>query len=171
MPWPAPPNPMVLARQAGLVPEVAEQLQYHVHSHLDVFINGRKVRIPAGIGIDIHGSDVHEFPMPDGSIAYGGIAHGCKKACISSLHTHDDTGILHTETKTPTPNTLGQFFVEWGVRLSKTCIGSYCSRVQFWVNGKRYAGEPGKIRLANKTEIAVVVGRGPKNIPSKFPTF
>jgi hypothetical protein len=161
---------MARARQAGLVPEVNEHLTYHVHSHLDVFINGRKVRIPAGIGIDTHGSDVHEFPLPDGSVAYGGIRK-CKQVCISPLHTHDDTGILHTETSAPEPNTLGEFFVEWHVKLSKTCIGTFCRHVQFWVNGKRYLGDPRKILLANKTEIAIVVGTPPKKIPSKFPTI
>jgi hypothetical protein len=168
MPWPAPPNPMALARTAGLVPEVNEHLEYHVHSHLDVFIGGKKIRVPAGIGIDIHGSDVHAFPMPDGSVAYGGIRK-CKRVCISPLHTHDDTGILHTETSTPSPNRLGQFFVEWGVRLGKRCIGAYCKNVRFWVNGKPYAGDPRRILLANLTDIVITVGTPPKNIPSKFP--
>ena len=50
--WPAPPNPMALTVKAGLVPERAEFLQYHVHAHLDVFFNGESVTVPAGIGID-----------------------------------------------------------------------------------------------------------------------
>ena len=50
--WPAPANPMELTRGAGLVPERAEFLQYHVHAHLDVFFNGDPVTVPAGIGID-----------------------------------------------------------------------------------------------------------------------
>ena len=158
---------MALARAAGLVPEVNEHLDYHVHSHLDVFLNGKKVRVPAGIGIDTHGSDVHEFPMPDGTVAYGGITR-CKKPCISPLHTHDDTGILHTETSTPTPNRLGQFFVEWGVRLTRTCVGRYCKHVSFWVNGKRFTKDPRTILLADRLEIAIVVGTPPKRIPSKF---
>jgi hypothetical protein len=149
------------------VPEVNEHLEFHVHSHLDVYLNGKKVRIPAGIGIDIHGSDVHRFPMSDGTVAYGGIVK-CKQPCISPLHTHDDTGVLHTETSTATPNTLGQFFVEWGVRLSKTCIGSYCRQVSVWVNGKRYGKDPRRILLADRTEIAIVVGTPPAKIPSKF---
>jgi len=159
---------MALARQAGLVPEVNEHLEYHVHSHLDVFIDGKKIRIPAGIGIDVHGSDVHRFPMPDGSVAYGGITK-CRDVCISPLHTHDDTGILHTETSTPSPNRLGQFFIEWGVRLTRTCVGPYCKNVQVWVNGKRYRGDPRKILLANLTEIVITVGTPPKSIPAKFP--
>ena len=52
-PYPAPSNPMALAAKAGLVPEDAEQLQYHVHSHLDVFVDGTHIIVPAGLGIDI----------------------------------------------------------------------------------------------------------------------
>src|SRR4051794_32473983 len=52
-PWPAPPDPLRRARAAGLTPERREQLAYHVHAHLDVFVNGRVVRVPAGIGIEI----------------------------------------------------------------------------------------------------------------------
>src|SRR5262249_40034348 len=51
-PWPAPQNPMALTCKAGLIPEKAEFLQYHVHAHLDVFVNGRPLFVPAGIGID-----------------------------------------------------------------------------------------------------------------------
>jgi hypothetical protein len=51
--WPAPPPDRVieLATAAGLVPETAERLTYHVHAHLDVFVNGRRQTVPAGIGI------------------------------------------------------------------------------------------------------------------------
>jgi len=34
--WPRPPNQMQLAVKAGLVPEVAEELKFHVHAHLDI---------------------------------------------------------------------------------------------------------------------------------------
>ena len=39
-PWDAPGDPMALTCAAGLVPEKAEFLQYHVHAHLDVFVDG-----------------------------------------------------------------------------------------------------------------------------------
>jgi hypothetical protein len=168
VPWPAPQNPMALTRAAGLVPEVNEHLNFHVHSHLDVFLSGKHVRVPAGIGIDIKDPAVKHGPMPDGSTAYGGIVK-CKHVCISPLHTHDDTGVLHTETTKPVPNRLGQFFTEWNVRLSRTCVGSYCKRVSFYVNGRRYRGDPRAILLADLTEIAIVIGSPPKTIPSAFP--
>ena len=64
--WPAPPNPMQLTRKAGLTPETHEFVFLHVHSHLDVFVKGKKVVVPAGIGIDVHNPAVHTFPAPDG---------------------------------------------------------------------------------------------------------
>jgi hypothetical protein len=169
-PWPAPSDPMALTRKAGLVPEVNEHLEFHVHSHLDIFVNGKKVKIPAGIGIDTKDRAVHSGQVPDGSTAYGGIVK-CPKVCISPLHTHADYGLLHTETTKPKPNTLGQFFVEWNVRLDSRCVGGYCKpdSIAVYVNGKSYTGDPRQILLADHTEIAIVIGTPPKRIPKSFP--
>lgn len=168
-PWPAPPDPMRRTRLAGLVPEPAELLAYHVHSHLDVFVNGRAVQVPAGIGINIHDPGVHRFDTPIGA-AYGGISL-CDKPCISPLHTHDRSGVLHTESATPKPNRLGQLFTEWGVRLDASCVGGYCrppAAIAVYVNGKRYAGDPRAIGLADHREIAIVIGSPPKQIPASY---
>ena len=167
-PWPAPKSPLPLVVAAGLKPERKETLIHHVHAHLDVFVNGKHEVVPAAIGIDIRDPGVHEFTLRDGSKAYGGIQL-CKKPCISPLHTHDDTGILHTESASPVPNRLGQFFTEWGVRLTRTCVGGYCkpTTIRLYVNGKRFAGDPRTIRLTDHKEVAVVIGTPPKKIPSK----
>jgi len=171
-PWPAPPDPLVRTRAAGLVPERREQLQYHVHAHLDVFVNGRPVPVPAGLGINIGDPGVHSGPDPTGSgNSYGGIQL-CAKPCISPLHTHDATGVLHTESATVTPNRLGQLFTEWGVRLDRSCVGGYCTPkapVAFFVDGKRYAADPAAIGLADRREIAIVIGSPPQPIPQGFP--
>ncbi len=160
--WPAPPNPMQLTRKAGLTPETHEFVFLHVHSHLDVFVNGKRVVVPAGIGIDIHNKAVHKFTNPqDGSNVYGGIAQPCAKPCISPLHTHADDGILHTEAKKDQFNRLGQFFTEWGRKLpanAKVCV-----------DGERFKGDPHAIQLKDKREIAIVIGKLPATIPSKFP--
>jgi hypothetical protein len=171
--WPAPPNPMQLTRKAGLVPETHEFLKYHVHSHLDIFVNGTPVVVPAGIGIDIANPAVHSGTATDGSPAYGGIDPPCAEPCISPLHTHYEDGILHTESKTAKPNTLGQFFVEWDVRLTPSCVGSFCkpkTPIAIYVDGDRYTGDPRAIGLENLREIAVVIGSPPASIPSKFPS-
>ena len=170
-PWPAPPNPMALTRTAGLVSERAEFLEYHVHAHLDVFVNGKPVRVPAGIGINIKDPGVKSAPLADGTPSYGGIEL-CRKVCISPLHTHDDTGILHTETKTVQPNRLGQFFTEWAVRLTPECVGGFCkpeAPIAIFVDGKRYTDDPREIELSDMREIAIVIGSTPDSIPSEFP--
>src|SRR5580765_501509 len=171
--WPAPPNPMQLTRKAGLVPETHEFLRYHVHSHLDIFVNGAPVVVPAGIGIDIDNPAVHSGTATDGSPAYGGIDPPCAEPCISPLHTHYEDGILHTESKTAKPNTLGQFFVQWDVRLTPSCVGGFCkpkTPIAIYVDGDRYTGDPRAIGLENLREIAVVIGSPPGSIPSKFPS-
>jgi hypothetical protein len=159
--WPAPPNPMQLARKAGLTPETHEFVLLHVHSHLDVFVKGKTVVVPAGIGIDVHNPAVHEAPAPDGTTDYGGIDPPCAKPCISPLHTHADDGILHTEAKKDQFNRLGQFFTEWGVKIP--------ANAKVYVDGKRFKGDPHAIQLKDKREIAIVVGKPPAHIPSKFP--
>jgi hypothetical protein len=167
-PWPAPANAMNQTVAAGLKPERHESFINHVHSHLDVYVNGRHVLVPAGIGINIHDPAVHVFDVPDGSKAYGGISL-CATPCISPLHTHDDTGILHTESKSKLPNRLGEFFTEWGVRLTRTCVGGYChlTATHVYVDGKPYTGDPRAILLTDHREIAIVVGTPPKKIPAK----
>jgi len=166
-PWPAPPNPLELACKAGLTPEEKEFVLFHVHAHLDVFVNGGKVVVPAGIGINISDPAVKHGAGP----SYGGISM-CVQPCISPLHTHDTSGVLHTESKASTPNKLGQFFIEWDVKLASRCVGGYCSPqdpVAFYVNGRRYSGDPASIELTNLKEIAIVVGTPPATgVPAKY---
>jgi hypothetical protein len=166
-PWPAPSDPLRLTRLAGLIPERHETLIHHVHAHLDIFVNGKHELVPAGLGINIHDPGVKKFDNP---LGYGGIQQ-CKAPCISPLHTHDETGVLHTESASAVPNRLGQLFTEWGLALGKRCVGGYCKpdSIAVYVDGKRYTGNPRAIQLTNLKEIAIVIGTPPKAIPSKFP--
>jgi hypothetical protein len=164
--WPAPQDPLERTIAAGLEPERKEFLIHHVHAHLDVFIDGEPIAVPAGIGITIDDPEVQRFEDPDGSVGFGGIER-CHKPCISPLHTHDGSGIIHTESATPKPNTLGQFFTEWGVRLSGSCVGGHCSPepITFSVDGKCYTKDPRAIELTDRKQIAIVVGTPPPQIP------
>lgn len=168
VPWPRPNDTLALAVAAGLTPRTHEFFAYHVHAHLDIFVDARRVRIPAGIGININDPAVQRSRLPDGSLGFGGIKM-CNQPCISPLHTHDDTGILHTESQQSHPNQLGQFFIEWRVRLTPKCVGGYCGNVKFYVGGKPYIGDPRSITLTDKKEIAIVIGKPPSPIPSRFP--
>jgi hypothetical protein len=165
--WPAPPDPLERTVAAGLEPGPKEYLTNHVHAHLDVFVDGQPIAIPAGIGINIDDPDVRRFEEADGAVGYGGIEL-CAQPCISPLHTHDADGIIHTESQDPEPNTLGQFFIEWGVALTDTCVGEYCSPkpIAFYVNGEPYTQDPRAIELTDHREIAIVIGTPPAQIPS-----
>jgi hypothetical protein len=161
--WPAPDDPLERAVAAGLEPTVRELLQTHRHSHLDVFVDGEPVLVPAGIGIDIDDPGVKTFPGP----AYGGIEE-CDEPCISPLHTHDDTGIVHTEAAADELLTLGQFFTEWDVRLEDSCVGEFCdddTDIAVYVDGEVQEGDPALIELEDRREIAIVVGTPPERIP------
>jgi hypothetical protein len=151
--WPAPPDPMALARKAGLDPAPTEQLVNHKHTRLDVFLDGTPVIVPANIGIDL---EVAAQGSP------------CPQPCISPLHTHDTSGLVHTESASPEDLTLGQFFTEWAVRLTADCVGEYCGPakpVALYVDGDKVSGDPNAIKLADNAEIAVVIGTPPAEIP------
>ena len=125
----------------------AEALAFHIHQHLDVFINGKKTPVPANIGID------------DGSF-------------ITELHTHDNAGIIHVESAETKPYTLGMFMGVWGVRFSPKCIGGYCATptkpLHVYLDGKLYTGNPNDLILKNHQVIAIVYGKPPAKIPSTY---
>lgn len=167
--WPAPVDPMARARAAGLVPETAESFTLHVHAHLDVFVNGVQITVPAGLGINIHDPAVHTLDAA-GAKAYGSIDPPCKTACISPLHTHDVTGVIHTESPNLVENKLGQLFVEWGVKLDAKCVDRYCkpaTKIAVYVDGKPFTSDPRTIVLSDQKEIAIVIGTPPTEIPTK----
>jgi hypothetical protein len=125
----------------------------HIHQHLDIFVDGKHVKVPALVGI-----------YANGDSSQGGF--------FVELHTHDDSGIIHLEAPKSGAFTLGQFVGTWGVRLSKNCIGGYCAApgkpLKFYVNGKPFHGDPNNIILHQHDEYAIVYGKPPKKIPSKY---
>jgi hypothetical protein len=150
-----------------LKPQPKEFMTNHAHAHLDVFVDGKPVVVPSGIGIDTENPGVKRFDEPDGSFAYGGIDL-CNEACISPLHTHDGSGVIHTESASPEPNTLGELFTEWGVALDASCVATFCAQkteVAIYVDGELVSGDPAAIQLTDRREIAIVIGTPPPVIP------
>jgi hypothetical protein len=141
-PWPAEIEHLRARLDAIGVPAQAGTT-LPVHQHLDVYVNGKQVVVPAGIGIG------------DGF--------------LSPLHTHDDSGVIHVESTTVRSYSLAELFAVWGVRLTKTCLADDCrgGKLHLFVNGKP-AADPNRIVLSQHLEIAVAFGPPPKPVPSSY---
>jgi hypothetical protein len=138
-PWPANAGKLQQRLRAiGLDPLTQEGQVLHIHQHLDLFADGRRVTVPANIGIDP------------------------SAAFLAALHTHDNTGIVHVESPVAASYTLGQFFAVWGLRLDTRCIGGLCTsgakRLRVWVNGKPVTADPTRIILDQHQEIVLAYG-------------
>jgi hypothetical protein len=133
-------NSAAYVAAAGL-PYSEEMLSVHYHAHLDITADGKAVAVPPYIGF---------------------VTSGTKALGLAPLHTHQQDGIIHIENSVPATFVLGQFFVEWGVRLTKDCVGGLCAgkgkELAFFVDGKRFTGDPGSIVLKRHEEIAIQYG-------------
>jgi hypothetical protein len=115
----------------------------HIHPKLSLWANGKRISVPANIGID---------PRDDPSQMAG-------------LHTHDSSGVIHDEGMGDA--TLGQFFAIWGVAFGRDTLGPYRASagktVQLWVDGKPSPAY-GSLKLADGQDIKVTYGP-PRNAP------
>ena len=125
-------------RALGLPALGSEGTALHTHEHLDVFVRGRPVIVPANIGIDR------------------------TAGFISPLHTHDESGVIHVESATTRAFSLGQFFDVWGVRFTRECLGGLCDTgsesLRVFVDGHDATGDPRRLELFAHEEIVVAFG-------------
>lgn len=80
----------------GVYCDANEQLAYHIHAHLTIYMNGQQVPLVANTGI-----------------APVGVTSNANVTCLYWLHTHDNTGVIHIESPTTKIYTLSQFFDIW----------------------------------------------------------
>jgi hypothetical protein len=121
-----------------------EALAYHIHQHLDVYVNGKPIQVPALIGIN-------------------------DSAYLTELHTHDSSGIIHVESESADKHyTLGTLFAEWGIYLSPKCVGAYCQGYTWYINGKKQTGQPWNLVLQPHQVIVIAIGKPPKHIRSTY---
>jgi hypothetical protein len=151
-PWPPeyaflPQRLQALGLPAG--PSMAANV--HHHDLLQVFVHGQAITVPANIGVDQ-------------TAGY-----------LTSLHTHDTSGIMHVESPEPRDFTLGEFFDVWGVRLTGDCIGGDCNdgtnQLRAYVNGTPYTGDPRTIPLGQHDDIVLTYGTDaeqPNPIPATY---
>ena len=127
-----------------------EVVNYHVHVHLEIFVDGRPVELPAGIGIT---APATILTYPTGQF-YDVGAHDC----LYWLHTHVADGIIHVESPVKEVFTLGQFFDVWRQPLSASRVATAVGPVVVFENGRRWAGDPRSTPLVAQGEIQIDVG-------------
>ncbi len=101
-----------------------EQLVYHTHAHLSIYINGQNILLPAQIGIT--------------------------NTCIYWLHTHDASGIIHIESPQNTIFTLGTFFQLWREQFPQLQYQNQLSSTAGWqvyIDGKPSTSDFNTIEL------------------------
>jgi len=152
-PWGA--NSSTLQNRLPLVKLTAlpqEALAFHIHQHLDMYVDGKHVNLPAFIGI------ATDPTSPSGFV-------------LSEMHTHKPDGIIHVESPQDLKYQLKQLFGEWGVRITSSCLGSFkgsCVNLKWWVNGNPQVGDPGNLVLKPHQEIVISIGTPPKTIPKSY---
>ena len=137
-----PPTAMAIG---GVECSRAEQLNYHVHSGLDIFVDGVQQQIPSNIGI---------LSSP---------------SCLYWLHTHSENGIIHVEGPEAREFTLGQFLDIWQQTGNSTALFDTVSNMPatVYVDGERFEGDYRTIPLESLKEIVLAYGTPPENIPAE----
>lgn len=132
----------------GIQCQGAEQVLFHIHAHLTVFVGGAARRVPYGIGVP--GAQVSATPAGP-YVAAGD--------CFYWLHTHAADGIIHIESPVSRTYTLGNLFDAWGEKLSRTQVGAARGHVSAFYDGRLFRANPRQIPLTRHAQIQLEVGR------------
>lgn len=131
----------------GIHCDPAEGVAMHIHPHLTILNHGKPVPIPEDVGRPL-------------------VAQ-----CFYWIHTHTPDGIIHVESPTIRPFTLGQFMAVWGEPLTSTDVAGARPKkgeaIRVYVDGQRYTGDPKNIEFAQHLDIDILVGP-PYKVPPPF---
>ncbi len=133
-------------RPNGIACSTTPQTALRARAHLDVFADARRVRVPERVGV--------------------------RPTCAYWVRTEDANGVITIGSPERRAFTLGDFFDVWGAPLSRTRVLTFRAGerrpVRVFVDGRRVSGDPRSVRLRDGRQIAVVVGRRPRTVPSTF---
>ena len=133
----------------GINCQPIEQLSYHIHAHLTIFVNGAARSVPYGIGIAPPRTLTN---TPAGPFVTGG-------TCFAWLHTHASDGIIHIESPSAKTYTLGDFFDIWHQPLGPDRVGPAHGHVTAFFNGHVWVGNLRDIPLQRHAQIQLNVGK------------
>jgi hypothetical protein len=112
----------------------------HVHSQLLLYDRGKRLTVPASIGMSE------------------------TAGCLYWIHTHDSNGYIHIEAPVIKNYTLGQFFDIWGRELSWTraagLVAPHGNRLSIWIDGKSWHGSDPRTIVLRDHE-SIVIQNGP----------
>ncbi|HVX03179.1 MAG TPA: hypothetical protein VHA09_08500 [Nitrososphaera sp.] len=137
--------PPAQAAISGVECHSTEVTNYHVHSHLDVYVDGQKQELPSGIGIKTS-----------------------PPSCLFWLHTHDASGMVHVEAPEKKDFTLGQFIDIWNQTYTQSkpfFEGVAGKPITAYVNGTQVT-DYRSIPLESRKEIVLVFGKSPSELPT-----
>ena len=144
-PWPPLVEGLEDREDALGLPAPSESI-YHVHAQIKVYVNGKQQTVPNNIGID---------PA---------------KGFLSSLHSHDEKGIIHMEAVEKYPFTVGQFMTIWGVKFTNAQLGAFRPGkglvLETYLNGKKVRNGPATV-LGAGDRVVIIFGK-PGSAPKDF---
>jgi hypothetical protein len=141
----------------GIRCQTSEQVIFHIHAHLAVYVDGRQRLVPEGIGIAPPRTVEQSSEGP--FVAGGG--------CFYWLHSHTRDGIIHIESPVERVYTLGNYFDIWKQPLGPARVGPAKGQVTAYLNGRRFTGDPRSIPLKAHALIQLDVGT-PAVAPAPF---
>jgi hypothetical protein len=121
----------------GIYCDALEGTAYHIHAHLTIYINGKPVAVPQGIGI-----------APD-------------QSCLYWLHTHTGDGVLHIEAPKKVSPTLGDFIDIWQQGFSQSGYQNQLASTAGWtvyVDGKQVNSNFNQLVLQPHMVITIAYG-------------
>jgi hypothetical protein len=131
----------------GIKCSPTEQVVYHIHTHLQVYVDGQPRALPPTIGMVKPG-----YQQTSHGYFFGALG------CYYWLHVHAQDGIIHIESPSVRVYTLGNFFDEWRQPLSSDQVGPAKGKQTIFVNGKRWTASPRDIPLRSHEVIQIDVG-------------
>ncbi len=124
----------------GIPCETQEYTTFHIHAHMDIFINGQHAPVPAQIGLE--------------------------NTCLYWLHTHTPDGIVHIESPQQKDFTIGEFFDIW--KSTKSGYPVVSNGPEIFVNGNLVSTNLNNTVMNAHDEIVLVYGDVPQNMPTFY---
>ncbi|SMH71256.1 hypothetical protein [Candidatus Nitrosotalea okcheonensis] len=124
----------------GIECNTSEITTFHIHAHLDFYVNSNHLTVPERIGI-------------------------VDNKCLYWLHTHDSSGVIHIESPKSQEFTLGQFMDIWK---ASGDFPIYGATAKIFVNGQLVNTSSNDTKINKHDEIALVYGNVPPAIPSFY---